>query len=107
MTTGQYLFSLLPPAFAAVPQYFVHTIVVPLPLSEPDKRISHTSGSSVGHSLVIRSTKRVQVPLDAYVGPPGPRKRGLEPRPCIRPSLARAVEPFEKDLSRVSNVEVT
>jgi len=37
----------LPPAFAAVPQYFFLIIVVPLPLSEPDKRISHTSGSSV------------------------------------------------------------
>jgi hypothetical protein len=31
----------LPPAFAAVPQYFVHIIVVLLPLSEPDKQISH------------------------------------------------------------------
>jgi hypothetical protein len=45
------LFSRLPPAFAAVPQYFIHFIVVPRPLSEPDKRISHTSGSSAGHSV--------------------------------------------------------
>ena len=34
-----------------MPPYFVHIIVVPLPLSEPDKRISHTSGSSVSHSV--------------------------------------------------------
>ncbi len=37
----------LPPAFAAVPQYLVHTPVELPPLSEPDKRLSHTSGSSV------------------------------------------------------------
>ena len=30
-----------------MPQYLVHTPVELLPLSEPDKRISHTSGSSV------------------------------------------------------------
>ena len=39
----------LPPAFAAVPQYLVHTPVELLPLIEPDKRISHTYGSSVSH----------------------------------------------------------
>ena len=37
----------LPPAFAAVPPYLVHTSVELLPLSEPDKRLSHTYGSSV------------------------------------------------------------
>ncbi len=38
---GRCLFSLFPPAFAAVPQYLVHTTVVSLPLSEPYKQISH------------------------------------------------------------------
>ena len=51
MTTGQRLFSLFPPAFAAVPQYLVHITVELLPLTEPDKRISHTSGSSAAHSV--------------------------------------------------------
>jgi hypothetical protein len=31
----------LPPGFPAVPQDLSHTPVVPQPLSEPDKRISH------------------------------------------------------------------
>ena len=52
-----------------MPQYFVHIIVVPEPLSEPDKRISHTSGSSDSHSVSLRSTKRVQVFADFYGGP--------------------------------------
>ncbi len=50
------MFSPFPPAFAAVPQYFVPITVVPLPLSEPDKRISHTSGSSVSHSVGLCPT---------------------------------------------------
>ena len=31
----------LPPGFPAVPQYLGHTLVVPRPLTEPDKRLSH------------------------------------------------------------------
>ena len=31
----------LPPGFPAVPQYLGHTSVVPQPLTEPDKRLSH------------------------------------------------------------------
>ena len=34
-------FLCFPPAFAAVPQYFIHIIVALLSLSEPDKQLSH------------------------------------------------------------------
>jgi len=34
-------FLCLPPAFAAVPQYFIHFTVALLSLSKPDKRLSH------------------------------------------------------------------
>ena len=34
-------FLCLPPAFAAVPQYFIHITVALLSLSEPDKQLSH------------------------------------------------------------------
>ncbi len=54
MTTGRSLFSLFPPAFAAVPQYLVHTTVELLSLTEPDKRLSHTYGSSARHSVRLR-----------------------------------------------------
>ena len=43
-----------PPAFAAVPQDLVHAPVVLLPLSEQDKRLSQTSGSSMSHSARAR-----------------------------------------------------
>ena len=54
MTIGEGLFSLFLPAFAAVPQYFLHITVGLLALTEPDKRISHTSGSSVRLSVEFR-----------------------------------------------------
>jgi len=38
---GRCLFSRLPPGFPVVPQYLGHTSVVPQPLTEPDKRLSH------------------------------------------------------------------
>ncbi len=41
MTTGPRLFSLFPPAFAAVPQYPIHITVELLSLTEPDKQLSH------------------------------------------------------------------
>ena len=31
----------MPPSFPAVPQYLGHTSVVPQPLAEPDKQLSH------------------------------------------------------------------
>jgi hypothetical protein len=51
MASDQGLFSQFPSGFPAVPQYFGHTCGrSPAPLTEPDKRISHTSGSSVNPS---------------------------------------------------------
>jgi hypothetical protein len=41
MIPGRGMFLCLPPAFAAVPQYFIHTTVALLSLSEPDKQFSH------------------------------------------------------------------
>ena len=66
---GRSLFSPLPPAFAVVPQYLFHIPVDLLSLSEPDKRLSHTSGSSVGPSVSLRSTTRVQVFADSGFRP--------------------------------------
>ena len=86
-----------PPAFAAVPQYLVHTPVELLPLSEPDKRISHTSGSSVSPSASRRSTTRVQVDADTRRGPAHPGQGLDKPGPRICPPLALAVEPGEQD----------
>ena len=44
MAAGRGLFSLFPPAFAAVPQYFAHTKVELLPLTEPDLWGAHGYG---------------------------------------------------------------
>ena len=38
---GRCLFSRLPPGFPVVPQYLGHTSVVPQPLTQPGKRLSH------------------------------------------------------------------
>lgn len=65
MTTGRSLFSPLPPAFAAVPRYLVHITVDLLPLTEPDKRLSHTSGSSANHSDSLPATKWISGSLRA------------------------------------------
>src|SRR5512139_717148 len=104
-TAGRCLFSPLPPAFAVVPQYLFHIPVDLLPLSEPDKRISHTSGSSVGPSVGLRSTTRVQV----FAEPAGlrPLHTGqglLEAGPGVRPALALAVEPFVQDFLSAMDV---
>jgi hypothetical protein len=107
VTTGQCLFSLFPPAFAAVPQYLFLITVELLPLTEPDKRLSHTSGSSVHHSVQFRSTKRVQVFADCRLGPSGPGERLVECRPGVCPPLALAVEPFEKDAFRAVDIKAT
>jgi len=72
MTIGEGLFSLFLPAFAAVPQDFLHITVGLLALTEPDKRISHTSGSSVRYSANLRSTTWVQVFADSCFRPPHP-----------------------------------
>ncbi len=106
MTAGRGLFSLLPPAFAAVPQYSVHITVVPKPLSEPDKRISHTYGSSVSHSVSLHSTTGVQVFADFYGGPVELDKSPFKLVPGVAAALALAVEPFEQDLSYAGEVVV-
>ena len=41
MLQADVCFLRLPPGFPAVPQYLGHTSVVPQPLTEPDKRLSH------------------------------------------------------------------
>ena len=97
MTAGRSLFSPLPPAFAAVPQYLFHITVELLSLTEPDKRFSHTSGSSVRHSVGLRSTTRVQVFADPGFGPAYPSQSLAEAFPGVCLALALAVEPFEQD----------
>ena len=98
VTAGQYLFSLLPPAFAAVPQYFVHITVELLSLTEPDKRLSHTSDSSVHHSVRLRPTTRVQVFADSQARPLHPDQCPGEALPGVCLALALAVKPFKQDM---------
>ncbi len=98
MTVGRCLFSPLPPAFAAVPQYLFHITVDLLPLTEPDKRLSHASGSSVRHSVRLRSTTRVQVFADPGSGPFRPGQCLFETFPGICLALALAIEPFNQDM---------
>ena len=80
-----------------MPQYFVPITVVPLPLTEPDKRLSHTSGSSVSHSVGLRSTTRVQVFADTHSGPFRPGQSPLIVLPGVCLALALTVEPFEQN----------
>ena len=98
MTTGPSLFSLFPPAFATMPQYLLHITVELLSLTEPDKRLSHTSGSSVHHSVRLRSTTRVQVFADSDFGPVPPGQCLSETFPGVCLALALAVEPFKQDM---------
>jgi len=105
MTVGRSLFSPFPPAFAAVPQYLFHITVELLPLSEPDKRLPHTSGSSVRHSVRLRPTKRVQVFADPGLGPVRPGQSLFEPFPGICLALALTVEPFEQDACGAIDIE--
>ena len=104
MTIGEGLFSLFLPAFAAVPQDFLRITVGLLALTEPDKRISHTSGSSVGHSDSLRPTTRVQVSADPGSRPVHPSQSLVESSPGVCPALALAVEPFEQDLFSAMDV---
>jgi len=98
MTTGPGLFSLFPPAFTTVPQYLVHITVELLPLTEPDKRLSHTSGSSVHPSVRLRSTIRVEVFTDSRLWPLRPDQCLGEALPGECLALALAVEPFKQDM---------
>ena len=98
MTTGPRLFSLFPPTCVAVPQHWVHITVELLPLTEPDKRLSHTYGSSVHYSVRLRSTIRVQVFADFRLGPLRPDQCLCEVFPGVCLALAFAVEPFKQDM---------
>ena len=107
MTTGRSLFSLFPSAFATVPHDLIHVAVDLLSLTEPDKRLSHTSGSSVGPSVRLRPTTRVQVFAAPGLRPLHPSQCLFEAFPGVCPALALAVEPFEQDSSRATDLEVT
>ena len=104
MTTGRSLFSLFPPAFATVPHDLVHVSVDLLSLTEPDKRLSHTSGSSVCPSVRLRSTTRVQVFAEPGFRPLHPGQGLAEALPGVCPALALAVEPFEQDSCSAMNI---
>ena len=81
-----------------MPQYLIHFTVELLPLSEPDKRLSHTSGSSVHHSGHLRPTTRVQVFADYRLRPSHPDQRLVEAFPGVCLALALAVKPFKQDV---------
>src|SRR3989337_4302906 len=104
MTTGRSLCSRLPPALAVVPHDLIHIAVDLLALTEPDKRLSHTSGSSVRRSVRLHPTTRVQVFAEPGFRPLHPGQRLLEALPGLCPALALAVEPFEQDLSRTMDI---
>ena len=87
-----------------MPQYLFHVTVDLLALTEPDKRLSHTSGSSVGHSVRLRSTTRVQVFAEPGFRPLYPGQGLVEALPGVCPALALAVEPFEQDSRRATNI---
>jgi hypothetical protein len=107
VTTGRSLFSLFPPAFATVPQDLVHVPVDLLSLTEPDKRLSHTSGSSVVHSVRLRSTTRVQVFAEPGLRPLHPGQGLSEAFPGVCPTLALAVEPFKEYSRGVMDIGLT
>jgi len=71
--------------------------VEPRSLTEPDKRLSHTSGSSVRPSVSLRPTTRVQVFADSGCRPLYRSQRLIKARPGVCLALALAVEPFEQD----------
>ena len=93
-----------PPAFAAVPQYLVHTAVELLPLTEPDKRLSqHPAPRPV---IQRASARRHGFRCDADArGGPADVGQGLDKgRPRVRPPLALAVEPLEQDAFSTAKV---
>ena len=81
--------------------------VAPRSLPEPDKRISHTSGSSVDHSESLRPTTRIQVFADMRFGPPYPLQRLKVTLPCVCVLLAFTVQPFQQVPSHMAYVGVT
>ena len=63
-----------------------------------------TSGSSVGHSASLRSTKRAQVFVDPHARPAHPLEDWRECSPLVGATLALAVEPFHFLPSRLSDL---
>ena len=95
---------LLPHISMRCPKFFGHTFGSPRSLTEPDKRISHTSGSSVNPSDRLYSTTWIQVFADNRTRPFVQFQYFLKPLPCIAWPLTLAVDPFKQDLGCVVNV---
>lgn len=77
------------------------------PSQNPDKRISHTSGSSVNPSDRLYSTTWIQVFATNRTGPFVQFQYLLKPLPCTAWPLNLAVDPFKQDLGCVVNVATT
>jgi hypothetical protein len=81
--------------------------VVPQSLTEPDKRISQTSGSSVNHSDRRYSTTWIQVFADNRSWPSDVVQGLSEAFPCVASSLTLAVDPLKKNPRGMVDVTVT
>ena len=81
--------------------------VVLLSLSEPDKRISHTSGSPAGHSVCLRPTTRVQVFADSHGGPSYIGECLQIGGPGVCRTLTFAVKPSKQDAFHAVDIEMT
>ena len=80
-----------------MPQDLFHTPVAILPITEPDKQLSHIR--LLGLSLVcLRPTTGVQVFVDSRFWPFYADHCLVKVGPGVSPELALAVEPFEQDL---------
>ena len=101
---GRSLFSRYPPVFTAVPHYLDHGAVDLLSLTEPDKRLSQTSGSSGRPSVSLRPTTRIQIFADPRGRPfyPGQGLSECVPGVCL--ALALAVEPGQQNTFRAINI---
>ncbi len=69
----------------------------PGPYAEPDKRISHTSGSSVNYSDSRATTKWTQVFADIRPWPPDPLEGLQVAFPRIGSPLTLTIEPLKQD----------
>ena len=107
MALGLIVLPLLPHISMRCPKFFGHTFGSPRSLTEPDKRISHTSGSSVNPSDRLYSTTWIQVFADNRTRPFVQFQYFLKPLPCIAWPLTLAVDPFKQDLGCVVHVATT
>ena len=108
MATGRRLFSPFAawfPGGATISQPYLR--LFPDPYTEPDKRISHTSGSSVNLSDCLQTTTRIQVFADNWCGPLNQLEYLLKPFPCIAGTMTFAINPFIQDSRRIVNVATT